>query len=526
MPPTQTRSRSALLPLCLIGGFLVRLIPARLMFLNPDECLHYFLSHQPSLGATYRATLTTAHPPLLILLLHCWQLFGHSEIYLRLPFMVAGTAFAWVMYLWLKRVADSSTALTGLVLLLFSPALITVSSEVRQYAPLLLFAAGSLYFLERAIEENSAAMMLLSAFALYLALLTHYSSLIFALAAGMYALARLRTVKTARVAAVWGSGQLGALGICGFLYKSHLAKLQHSALRQEIADTWLRVSIYHPGQDHPVVFVVTRTVRLFRYFFSNGTIAVLALLVFVAGVVLLTLDRGLRPSDRKATPRQIALLLTLPFVITAAIAVAGIYPYGGTRHDVLLASFAMSGVAVGLAQIGSYFHFSKYWQRLAIVGVALGIGSLHPFPTPPFIKPQNQNRQLMTQAMNTLRRDVPRDSVLVTDYEGGLMLSYYLCPNRVVDIETAQAFLHSTCGDYRVVASSPDLWAYDLQTLPAALGDAQQESAVGAKVSLWLFQAGWIDDKQAEWVGELAQFGCRSPRLFGQNIFLCRIEQE
>ena len=83
----------------------------------------------------------------------------------------------------------------------------------------------------------------------------------------------------------------------------------------------------------------------------------------------------------------------------------------------------------------------------------------------------------MTQAMNTLRRDVPRDSVLVTDYEGGLMLSYYLCPNRVVDIETAQAFLHSTCGDYRVVASSPDLWAYDLQTLPAALGEAQQESA-------------------------------------------------
>ena len=526
MPPTQTRSRSALLPLCLIGGFLVRLVPARLTFLNPDECLHYFLSHQPSLGATYRATLTTAHPPLLILLLHCWQLFGHAEIYLRLPFLVAGTAFAWVMYLWLKRVSDSSTALVGLVLLLFSPALITVSSEVRQYAPLLLFAAGSLYFLERATEENSAAMMSLSAFALYLALLTHYSSLIFALSLGIYALARLRAVTTARVAATWGIGQLGALAICGFLYKSHLAKLQHSALRQEIADTWLRVSIYHPGQDHPASFVVTRTVRLFRYFFSNGTIGVLALLVFVAGVLLLTLDRAPSPSERKPTPRQLALLLTLPFVITAAIAVAGLYPYGGTRHDVLLAAFAMPGMALGLAQIGSYLHFSKDWQRLAIVGIALALGNLHPFPTPPFIKPRNQNRQLMTQAMNTLRADVARDSVLLTDYEGGLMLSYYLCPNRVVDIETAQTFLHSTCGDYRVVASSPDLWAYDLQTLPAALGETQLESAIGAKMPPWLFQAGWIDDKQAEWMRELAQFGCRSPRLFGPNIFLCRIEQK
>jgi len=527
MPPTQIRSRSALLSLSLLVGFLVRLIPTRLTFLNPDECLHYFLSHQPSLGATYRATLTTAHPPLMILLLHCWQLFGHSEIYLRLPFLVAGTAFAWVMYLWLKRVADSFTALTGLVLLLFSPALITVSSEVRQYAPLLLFAAGSLYFLERAIEENSASMMLFSAFALDLALLTHYSSLIFALTLGMYALARLRTAKAnAGVVAVWGIGQMGALAICGFLYKSHLAKLQHSALRQEIADTWLRVSIYHPGQDHSAAFVVTRTVRLFRYFFSNGTIGVLALLVFIGGIAFLMLHRAPRPRDRKPTSGQLALLLTLPFVITAAIAVAGLYPYGGTRHDVLLAAFAMSGVALGLARIPiPYFH-SKQCQRLAIVGIVLVIGNLHPFPTPPFIKPENQNRQLMTQAMNTLRRDVPRDSVLVTDYEGGLMLSYYLCPNRVVDIETAQAFLRSTCGDYRVVASSPELWAYDLQTLPAALDEAQQESAVGAKMSVWLFQAGWIDDKQAEWMRELAQFGCRSPRLFGQNIFLCRIEQK
>ena len=370
MPPTQTRSRSALLPLCLIGGFLVRLIPARLTFLNPDECLHYFLSHQPSLGATYRATLTTAHPPLLILLLHCWQLFGHSEIYLRLPFLVAGTAFAWVMYLWLKRVSDSSTALTGLVLLLFSPALITVSSEVRQYAPLLLFAAGSLYFLERAIEENSAAMMLLSAFALYLALLTHYSSLIFALTLGIYALARLRTAKTARVAAVWGIGQLGALGICGFLYKSHLAKLQHSALRQEIADTWLRVSIYHPGQDHPVAFVVTQDGPAVPILFQQRDHWQFWLCWFSSPALRFSCwiaDRVL--TMRKPTPRQLALLLTLPFVITAAIAVAGLYPYGGTRHDVLLAAFAMSGVALGLAQIGSYFHSQRTgngWQSLEL----------------------------------------------------------------------------------------------------------------------------------------------------------------
>jgi hypothetical protein len=514
------------------GGFLVRLVPARLTFLNPDEVLHYFLSHQPSLAATYRATLTTAHPPLLIFFLHYWQSLGSSELALRFPSMVAGTAFAWVMYLWLKRVSDSSTALTSLVLLLFSPALISISSEVRQYALLLLFAATSLYFLERAIEENSAAVMLLSALALYLALLTHYSSLIFALTLGIYALARLCTTKTsAAVIAAWVLGQTGALGICGFLYLSHLDKLQHGALRQEIADTWLRTSIYHPAQDHAVVFLVSRTVRLFRYLFSNGTIGVLALLVFLCGITILMLESQSTVSDRmpthrKPTPRQLALLLTFPFFITAAAALAGFYPYGGTRHDVLLASFAMSGVALGLNRLV----MGKEWQRVAIVGVVLAIGNLFPFPTPPFIKPKNQNRKLMSSAIGTLRRDAPAGSVILTDYEGGLMLSYYLCSDRgfarVVEIETSQAFLHSPCGQYRVVASSPDRWAFDAQTLPAALREAHQEYKTDPETNLWLFQAGWIDDKQSEWIAQLSQFGCRSPQLFGQNIFLCRMAIE
>ncbi len=512
MPPTQTRSRSVLLPLCLAGGFLARLIPARLTFLNPDEVLHYLLSHQPSLAATYEATLTTAHPPLLILFLHYWQLLGHSEIVLRFPSLLAGTAFAWVMYLWLKRVLDRSVALTGLVLFLFSPAIVSVSAEVRQYAFLLFFAATSLYFLERAIGDDSAAMMLVSAIALYLALLTHYSSLIFALTLGVYALVRLRGSKAnGRLIAAWGIGQAGALAICGFLYYSHIAQLSHSALPKQIADTWLRASIFHPGDGHVVVFVASRTVRLFRYLFSNGTIGFLALLVFLCGLLLLMLDHNSQSVDRRPTPRQVALLLSLPFLITAGVAVAGIYPYGGTRHDVLLSIFAMSGIAVGLGRL----KVLQEWQRLAAVGAALAIGNLFPFPTPPFIKPMNQNRVLMSAAMASMRREAPPGSVFLTDYEGGLMLSYYLCPDRVVEIKTTQTFLHSACGNYRVIASSPELWSYDAQTLPEALREVSQESQAGSGANAWLFQAGWIDEKQAEWIAELSRSGCGNPQLFG-----------
>ena len=78
----------------LVAGFSLRLFHAIYRFLNADEILHYLLSVQPSLAATYRASLTTAHPPLLIVFLHYWGALNHSELWLRLPSLLAGTAFA------------------------------------------------------------------------------------------------------------------------------------------------------------------------------------------------------------------------------------------------------------------------------------------------------------------------------------------------------------------------------------------------------------------------------------------------
>ncbi len=454
MRPRQSQSFSTLLLLCLAGGLLARLVPAALTFLNPDEVLHYLLSAQSSFAATYQATLTTAHPPLFIVFLHYWQWLGHSEFILRIPSVLAGIAFSWVMFLWLRRISDSDTAVTGLVLFLFAPALITVSSEVRQYALLLLFCAASLYFLERAVEDNSISMMLLSSLTLYLALLTHYSSLVFAAAVGIYALVRLlATEAEPRMIAVWILGQLGGLAICAYLYVSHLARLRRSPLRQEIGNTWLRTSIFHPHQDHIVSFLMGRTVRLFRYFFSNGTIGVFALLLFLWAVIFLLRTKPQSQPSRRATPRQLALLLTLPFFVAWLTATSGLYPYGGTRHDAILSIFALSGVSLGLAGL----KIAHLWPRLAILGIALAIGNLFPFPTPPFIKPLNQNRRLMTAALDFLHQTAPPGTFLLTDYEGGLMLSYYLCPEPVVEVKTSQPFLHSRCGDvpgHRVLAGA------------------------------------------------------------------------
>src|SRR5258707_990150 len=75
--------------------------------------------------------------------------------------------------------------------IVFLPSSIDLSTEVRQYALLLAFAMGSAYFLERALQANSALAMLASGGFLWLAILSHFSAFLFAGVLAVYAILRM-----------------------------------------------------------------------------------------------------------------------------------------------------------------------------------------------------------------------------------------------------------------------------------------------------------------------------------------------
>src|SRR5579863_7776474 len=212
--------------LVLTTAFLVRLRAASGTFLNPDEALHYLLANQSSWRLAYNASLTNAHPPLLTLVLFLWRGVGTSEFVLRLPSVIAGTAFCWIFFKWLSRILGPVTGFIGLILVSFLPPMIELSAEVRQYALLLFFLASTAYLLEGAFEKNSAAIMLLSAMFLYLALVTHYSAILFAAAMGIYSLLRIIARPSGKVTSVWITVQAGAAGLIAALYISHISKLK------------------------------------------------------------------------------------------------------------------------------------------------------------------------------------------------------------------------------------------------------------------------------------------------------------
>src|SRR5260370_13170290 len=82
----------------LIVGLALRLREAWGTFLNPDEALHYFIANRNSWALAYQASLTMAHPPLMVFVLHWWRILGTSEFMLRMPAVLAGPPFFFIVF--------------------------------------------------------------------------------------------------------------------------------------------------------------------------------------------------------------------------------------------------------------------------------------------------------------------------------------------------------------------------------------------------------------------------------------------
>jgi hypothetical protein len=502
--------------LLLLGGLLLRMYFAERLFLNADEALHYLLGAQPSFVAAFKASLTTAHPPLLILFLYYWRCLGHSEFFLRLPMVLAGLAFCRITSRWIARAANREVAEIALPLLLFAQPLVSLSAEVRQYSFLLLFIAGALYCFERAIAEESPAWMVGFSIALMLAVFSHYSSLLFALTIGVYGVVRLYPLRRHRALVfAWALGQVVVLGQLWLLFRIHIGPLRKTGLPQDIADTWLRKSIFHPAEDRLIPFLARDTVRLFRYLSGNGVVGVITLLVFIIGIILLFRGND-GPTRLNTVPRFLGTLLCLPFFITAGAGVAGVYPFGGSRHDVFLAPFAVAAISIALSR----WQPQHTWVRTGSVLVALAACQIFPSPPGAFIRPGDQSRSRMQSAIEFLRNR-PSDSVVFTDYQGGLLLSYYLCDHPAVQLFPPYQPLSITrCGHLEVIATGLQQSVFDANPLARDLKQDARLKGLNPPEA-FVFLAGWNSEGNDD-LRWLRSLGCELHLQFGKNISICR----
>src|SRR5260221_2842162 len=94
---------------------------------------------------------------------------------LRLPSVFAGTAFCWFTFKWLEISFSRTASFIALIVVAFSPTLIGLSAELREYSLLLFFMAAALYYFEAALREKTPREIWSLPVSFYLSILSHYS---------------------------------------------------------------------------------------------------------------------------------------------------------------------------------------------------------------------------------------------------------------------------------------------------------------------------------------------------------------
>lgn len=500
-------------------AFMARLFTASGTFLNPDEALHFRLANQASLALAYKASLTAAHPPLFVVLLYYWRALGTSELWLRLPSVLAGTVFCWMFYKWLSKATGNLAALIGLLFVAFLRPIVELSAEVRQYALLLAFLTSALYFLDEAFAKNSPARMAAFSVCLYLAMLFHYSAFLFAAALGVYALFIIFAERPPfRLAAVWAIGQLGGIALAAILYKTHLSKLgagdSRPATQGWMSDLYLQRSYFDRAHDNPVTFLVGHSFGVFQYFFGQLAVGVVMGVVFLLGVAILL--RGTSFSVDRASSRRLGIFLVVPFVVAGGISLAHLYPYGGVRHVAFLIMPAVAGVSVAIAWLAS-----NGWDRAITIAVlVILICIVFGKPRQPRMERADQSRKHMADAVNFIGGNIKPSDLIFTDYQSDLILGHYLCQQRPIFWEVTPAnFEQFSCAGHRIVASDfRAAWMFGADNFPREWQRALQSYNLKPGETVWIVQTGWGIDLPEDLQRHYAEFRGLNFESFGRNI--------
>jgi hypothetical protein len=501
----------------LLAGFFARFWAASGTFLNPDEALHFRLANQPSLMLAYRASLTNSHPPLLFLLLHIWRVLGTSEICLRMPSVIAGTAFCWIFFKWLTKAAGELAGFVGLLLSAWLLPFIQLSAEVRQYALLCVFLAGAIYSFDKAFEKNSSGWIALFTICLCQAGLSQYSGFLLIIALGLYAFFRIFTEwPSAKFIVSWTIGQLVTLGLAVFLYKTHLSKLAQTSETHSAVSGWLRDfiphSYYDPTHDNPIVFVIGHSFGVFQYFFGQLAVGDLMGLAFLVALALLLRGKG---GVNAQSSRRLGVFLFLSFAVGAGASLLQAYPYGGSRHVAYLLLPAMAGVSVMIARLSS----GRWVRGIAITVLVIAACLIFGKPRQPWISRTNQQQSHMRDAVAFIGHNVAPSELIFSDYQSDLTLGHYLCSEKPIVFEPAPpTFERFSCNGHTIISGDYKWWQFRADDFPRDWQRFVQIYGLKPNDTVWIAQAGWGITLPEDLEKRYPQFQNLNFESFGDNI--------
>ncbi|MBX9603867.1 MAG: glycosyltransferase family 39 protein [Bryobacteraceae bacterium] len=340
-------------------GLLYRYQAAAWPVFNGDEALHFLIGAAPSFREFYAKTLEQAHPPLYFFLLRLLIPFSASEVWLRMPSVIAGAGLIALVFVWIRSAFGPAAGIAAATAVAVNGFLIDLSAQVRGYALLHAAMAAAFLFQFRYLRSGSRRALCISVSAAAIAILIHYSALVGMAALGTAALVQSGVNRDLRRRIPpYAVAHLATLALLGFLYVTHIRSLRGSPMEAEAATSWLARSYFDPASERAKDFAVSRTWEIAVEHFSIDSQRTLfwttplaqkeARIWYVLGALLAL---GLLRRRRSPEYWALAAAFVAAYSVAMLLALNRLYPYGPTRHASILILFSIPLLAVAASDL-------------------------------------------------------------------------------------------------------------------------------------------------------------------------------
>ncbi len=309
--------------------------------------------------------------------------------------------------------------------------------------------------------------------------MSDYSTAWFVGAAGVFVLLSFRCLP-ASVKVVWVAGQAGALLLYAGLFLIQVRLYRGNKVALDAVNGWLKNEF--PQPDNFWKFPFTHTLGQFEYLVASVWLGRLAFVLFAAAIFLLWTGRTALEKNRA---RALAVLLVLPFLLCILGAYARQFPYGATRHTIVMGLFAASGVAIAINQLPRRLGLPLVWGMLLLSPLWSRVPLREDIPA------DRHRKSQILACLDYMRAHIPPGSLIFTERETLDILAYYSGHQTILPWPGAEQYFSENllAGRWRVAAR--DYIYVTPETYESALAAFRRQYGLGSRQKVWVLDGGW-----------------------------------
>lgn len=366
------------------------------LYLNPDEAMHSSAAISGDFSAYH-------HPPLSFWLVWLSAFVSEQLWWLRLPSVVAGGVLPALIAVWLRRHVHAVTAWGLAALIAALPNFVLLTIQIRGYAIALAAIVAAMIALDKAFDTLSRRWLVLHFGYLYIAILSEFMIVWAAIGLGCYALMHSSIRSLFRV---WAVGQALALSLYAALYVTVVAPIAQSSITESLIKTYLFGAFPVRGQSI-AIFAATGVFKQLVYLAGGIPAGTIAFAFAAIGIGLWLLRRD-----------PLACLCVMPFAAVAG-AILRVYPFGRSRHTVVIGVICLLAIGVSIDWLARRFPFARWGVPLTL---AFPMADVHNIPT------EAWKAARLTRLEHVLRETIPAGATVVVDSETFRLLQFHFVP--------------------------------------------------------------------------------------------------